>query len=240
MRINRILSHPGTYALACTILFTSSLAASSIGAGQANIDGAVTVTQTTISFFGNSGVDPNVFNIGTGTGSFAGLTTPDSIMDLTNGPVTGDVSVIAFAFFTASTGLVTFDLTHIDPGTGTLAGCSDNTVGNVCTPAGSPFTLSQVTATSVGFAFSIEGWAYTGTSDTGESPAQALFTGQQVPGTITGVLSALETNGSFSNSYSSTFSVTEAETPEPGTLGMFLIGAGLLGMGVLRSRRQAF
>jgi hypothetical protein len=237
MRINRSLCDPRTYVVACTILFANSLSATAIGVGQANIDGSVTVTATTISFFNNSGVTPNIFNVDTGSGSFAGLTTPDSIMNLSGGPVTGNTSVMDFASFTATPGLIFFDLSHIDPGTGTLAACSSNTVGNVCTPAGSPFTLSQVTPTTVAFTLSLEGWFYTGVSSTGETLGQGLFTGQQVPGTITGILATLSSVGSISNSYSATFS-TLPPVPEPGTLASFLIGAGLLAMGVYRRRRH--
>jgi len=220
------------------MLFASNLLATSIPFGQASIDGSVTVTYTTISFFGNNGMVPDIFNIDSGSGSFAGLTTPVSVKDLTGGPITGSISVIDFATFTAAIGLINFDLTNIDPGTGTLAQCADNTVGNVCTPTDSPFTLTQVTPTTVAFAVSIEGWAYTGMSSTGESAAQGVLTGQQVPGTITGILQELASSGHITNSYSASFSADTA--PEPGTFAMFLIGGGLLGTGVLRGRRKRF
>jgi hypothetical protein len=158
-------------------------------------------------------------------------------MDLTGGPVTGNITVIDFASFTTAIGLITFDLNNIDPGNGTLAQCSDNTVGNVCTPTGSPFSLTQTTPTTVSFTFSMEGWAYTGTSATGESAAQGLMSGQQVPGTITEVLSTLATDGSFSNSFAASFS-TLPSVPEPGTSARLLIGVGLLGVGVFYGRWQ--
>ena len=236
MKITRILSHSGAYAVACTILFASSSLAEPILFGQASIDGAVTVTNTTVSFSANNGGAANAFNIDSYSGSFATLT-GGSIQNLINGPVTGNTSIPGFATFQTTAGLITFDVNHIDPGTGTSAACSDNTVGSVCTPAGSPFTLTQG-ANGVSFTFSVEGIAYTGMSSGGDSPADGLFTGQQVPGTITEVLGTLASNGgtgSFSNSYSASFS---ADAPEPGTFATFLIGAGLLGMGVIRSRRQ--
>jgi len=238
MRIKGILSQPGAYAVTFAMMFfANSLAAATIGAGLASIDGAATVTNTTVLFFSNTAV-PNVYDVNTGSGSFAGITTPDSIMNLTGGPITGNISVVDFITFTTALGLINFDLTHIDPGTGTAAACLSNTVGNVCTPAGSPFTISQITPTTVGLALSVEGWAYTGTSATGETGLQGLFTGQQVPGTITEVINELGITGSFTNSYSASFSTTTSSTPEPGTLGTFLIGTGLVGLGLFRRRKS--
>jgi len=224
------------------MLFTSSAMADAIiPAGTANIDGTVTVTTTSVMFANSLGTANNVFDTGSGSGAFTGLTSPDSIKNLTGGPVTGPDSVIDFATFTTNIGLVNFDLVSIDPGYGTLAGCTNNTVGNTCTTTGSPFTLTQVSANTVAFTFSLEGVFYTGSSAGGTSQGIGLFTGQQVPGTITGVLATLKNTGSFSNTYSATFSeFGVSSTPEPGTLVMFLTGLGLVGIVPLRRAGRAF
>jgi hypothetical protein len=211
-----------------------------IPAGTANIDGTVTVTTTTVSWFNSAGTVGGVYDVGSGTGAFTGLTTPDSIADLTGGPVTGPVSIVDFATFTTNLGLINFDITNIDPGYGTLANCASNVVGSSCTTPGSPFTLTQVSPFTVAFTFSVEGVFYTGSSAGGSTPGVALFTGQQVPGTITEVLNVLQTTGSFSNTYSATFSEAGTpSTPEPGTFAMLLGGIGLVGIGQIRRAGRA-
>jgi hypothetical protein len=218
----------------------SAMADAIIPAGVANIDGTIVVTTSTLTFFDSAGLNSGVFDLGSGSGAFTGLTAPDSIAGLTGGPATGPVSVIDFVTFTANIGLIHFDLTNIDPGFGTISGCTSNAVGNNCTTPGSPFTLTQVSANTVAFTFSLEGVFYTGSSAGGTSPGVALFTGQQVPGTITGVLATIFSTGSISNTYSATFSeVGVSETPEPGTLVMFLTGLLLVGIVPLRRAGRA-
>jgi hypothetical protein len=237
MKTKRLLSCSGiAVCIAAGMgVFADNAGATAIIGGQANFDGSVTVSDTTIDFFNNASV-ANVYNVNTGFGSFAGLSTPDSILNLTMGPITGPTSVVGFLTATTSIGVIKFDITNIDPGTGTLAACSSDSPGSTCTPAGSPFTLTQASADTVGFTFSAEGIAYTGQSSTGSTPAQILLTGQQVPGTITEVLVSLENNGTFSNTFSGAISVG---APEPGTLAEILIGCCFVGLGSLRRRRAA-
>ena len=224
---------PGLIAMTAFLaLMTSmSLSATPVATGVANIDGTVLVNTSGVFFFNNSNV-ANQFNAAPSTGSYSGLT-GGTIDNLTGPPVTGPVSIIDFATFNATIGTINFDLTNIFAGVGTNAACGSNTVGNVCTPTGSPFTLTQ-TNTGVTVTLALSGVAYVGTSATGSTPTNGLFTAQViVPGTITSVLSEVGSSTLPLQTYSATFASTAV--PEPATSG--LIGAALLGLGLLRTRR---
>jgi hypothetical protein len=199
--------------------------------GVANINGTVLVGTSGISFFNNL-VVPNQFNAAPSTGSYAGLT-GGTIQNLTGPPVTGPDLIANFATFLVPTGNVIFDLQNIFAGVGTVPNCGNNSVGSVCTPPGSPFTLTQTQA-GVTVTLSMSGIAYTGTAASGASPTTGLFTAQvTVPGTITSVLQAVATNTLPLQTYSASF--TSTPVPEPATFG--LIGAALLGLGLFKSRR---
>jgi hypothetical protein len=135
-------------------------------------------------------------------------------------------------------GPIKFDLQTLAAGFGTLAGCGSNAIGSLCTPTGSPITLAQVGLSSVSISLSGNGIAYTGTSGTGSSPTVVSFTSQNnVPGTITAILAAVQTANGFTNSVSATYSTTGPTTvPEPMTLSM--MGFGLIGLGLIARRRK--
>lgn len=194
-----------------------------------------------IFFYNLADTVANAFNAGVGTGTYAGQT-GGTIQNLLGAATTGPISVANFATFFVPTGNVIFDLQNIFPGVGTAPQCTSNTVGNVCTPPGSPFSLTQ-TNTGVTITLALSGIAYTGTAASGSSPTGGLFTAQVVvPGTITGVLAqfapcaagqATGCGGMIDQTYSATFSSTAV--PEPATFG--LLGASLLALGIFRRRR---
>jgi hypothetical protein len=229
--------------LAVGIVASSSAFATTIiippgGTAVANIEGCVLVNPSGVFFSGSSlCTTSNVFTPGSpDTGSYAGVT-GGTIQNLVGPPQTGSVSIVDFLTFTAPGGTVHFDLTHIDPGFGNLAGCASDAVGSMCTPTGSPFTLVQQTSNKVLISLGLDGLAYLGTSASGSDATAASFSTQVVPGTITSILAAVQTPGGFQSSYSATFaSVAAPAIPEPGTY--ILFGLGLISVASVRRRAR--
>lgn len=231
----------GASAVVC-LAFAGSASATSIIAGVANITGSVTVTSNAINFAPTFGVPP----MASETGAFVGLT-GGTIGTLSvppyaalTGPVTSPLGVDFITFSTGLTTPIDFDLTFIQPGVGTLAACVSNTVGNNCTPANSPFTLTQL-ASGVEVGLTLDGNSYTGSSATGTTPTAGVFSAQIVidGGTITGVLAALAAGSVSGQTYSASFIATPTvtSTPEPSTGISFLFGAGLIGLSSAGCRR---
>jgi hypothetical protein len=149
-------------------------------------------------------------------------------------------NIVDWAEFSGTAaGLIKIDLNTLNAGFGSLAGCSSNAIGSLCTPTGSPITLAQVGTNSVSISLSGNGIAYTGTSGSGSSPTIISFTSQNnVPGTITSILALVLSAGGFTNSVSATYSSTGPTTvPEPMTLSM--MGLGLVSLGLIARRRKS-
>lgn len=227
MRINRFIT-AGLLALPLSLLSISANAAAVTGVS--NIAGSVTVTANSINF------NPS-FTSTTGgleTGSFAGLT-GGTIGSLTGGPATGVVNNPGFINFSQGVAApITFDLTFIAPGTGTLSGCGTSAVGSSCTPTGSPFTLFQLSSNTVVASLQLNGEAYTAPKSSGFSFATGIFSTQfVVPGTIPDILAQLQTTGVIGTTYSASF--TASPVPEPAS--MLLMGLGLMGAGLVARRK---
>jgi hypothetical protein len=215
-------------------LISGSAFATAIGTGESNTAGTVTVNSSGITFSGFIPTAPLALDQ---TGSYAGTTS------VTQGSLTGtptlSPNIVGWATFTgAAGGPIIFDLQTIDPGFGTLAGCSSDALGSECTPsATSGITLVQSAVganPSVSITFVGTGIAYTGTSAS-SSPTVVSFTSQNnVPGTITGILAEVA-NGGFTDSVSATYDSTST-VPEPATLSM--MGLGLVGLGVIGRRKR--
>lgn len=222
------LVRKGVTLVGALALISGSAFATSIGTGEVNTAGTVLVNSTGIYFSNFTAPGPN-------TGSYTG-TTLVTQNNLTGAP-TLTPNITGWATFMTPGGTIVFDLQTINPGYGTVAGCSSNAIGSTCTPsATSGITLTQVSATSVSISFGGSGIAYIGTSSSGSSPTVVSFTSQNnVPGTITAILAEVA-NGGFTDSVSATYDSTRVSSvPEPMTFS--LMGVGLLGLGIFSRRR---
>jgi hypothetical protein len=147
-------------------------------------------------------------------------------------------------------GTVFFDLTGIVI-PGPFGDCSSAALNNSCNPGGgSPFDLLQVTADQVSVSFSVDEIAYTGTSATGSTPYDGIFTTQlsgdlpTVAGnpfsgdadTIPDILDFFAAGGAIT----ATWSATESPAAIPEPMSFVLLGSGLVGMALWsrRSRRS--
>jgi hypothetical protein len=219
--------------LATAAFFNASSARAEAVTGQANIAGNVNVDLTSIVFNPTFTNTPGALE----TGSFAGLT-GGTIMSLTGGPRTGTVNVPNFISFNLGVARpVTFDLTFIAPGVGTQAACASSTPGSLCTPNGSPFTLLQLTSSTVVATLQLNGSAYTGSAATGTSATTGVFSTQTVVGgTLPQILASLNAGQSLNGiTYSASF--IASPVPEPGS--MLLMGLGLSAAGLIARRKKA-
>jgi len=245
-------------------LFSTTAFANTIASGTANITGEVDVSgcisgcslAAGIYFFNGNDSVPQGFTAGSSSGPFTNLQNGDGtvnggrLLNLLGAPVTGTLGtpIVQEATFNVGNGAgneISFDLTAIFAGTGTNAACATNVIGAVCTPTGSPFTLTQnggngngnvcSVACSVSYTLNLGGIMYTGLSTTGSDTASGIFTAQaSTPGTLTSVLAAvLSSGGLVDQTFSASF--TANAVPEPGTWVMILSGLGMVALSV-RSR----
>ena len=225
-------------AIAAAVALTIGIPASGYGAtvtGDLNATGSVRVTATSIDFLPLDGGDGNIRPEpeDPGTGSFAGLGGEVGlIQDLFLGPNPVGVPFSLPDWITFDNGL-TFELTFIEPGT--EGPCLPG--ADACTPPNSPFDLAN-TSTGWTGSFDVRGFVSDG-SDSDPSAFTGTFSTQQSNGdTIDDVLAFFAQNGFVQASYSAHFDVKPegpAPIPEPGSV--FLIGAGLLGLGFIRRRK---
>jgi hypothetical protein len=142
---------------------------------------------------------------------------------------------------------IDFDLEDIRfNGATAIGGCSGSaatSAGDTCTPANSPFTLtnglvdpSNGMVDTVSIAMTVDAWGYTGSSGTDYSAATAyigIFTTQQAiqGANIQSILTTIADGDSVNASWSATFTPV-SEVPEAPSF--ILAGAGLLGIGCFR------
>ncbi len=207
--------------------------------GEANFSGTATVNMNGI-FFNATGTGnettQNPFVVSApNTGSFSGLTS-GSITNIVGLPPVGSHPITDFMTFNVSSGTILFDLQTILPGVGTAGACTSDTMGNVCTPPNSPFTLTQTSADTVSISLVLKGTAYMGTSSSGTAVGTGIYTTQVVNGTITSLIAASGTAAGFTHSFSATVgAVAPTVIPEPASL--LLMGVGLLGAALVGRRK---
>ena len=102
---------------------------------------------------------------------------------------------------------------------------------------GSPFTLLQLTSSTVVATLQLNGSAYTGSAATGTTPTVGVFSTQLVaPGTIPAVLAQLAAGGVTGITYSASF-IASPTNPVPEPASMLLLGLGLVGAGLVARRK---
>lgn len=171
-----------------------------------------------------------------GNGDFMGIGgTQGTIEDLdsTNNPV--GVPFVDDNFLTAATQPSwNFSLRYIFPGSGTAAGCT-NVAGDVCTPFGSPFTITNLNGGGASVALRLSGVVSDGSGDPASNFTGA-FTTQFTTLTAADLLAQIASLGYVQSSHSANFDVNVTAVPEPATLA--LLGGGLSAFAFLRRRRQ--
>lgn len=199
--------------------------------------GGVTVTSTTIDWTLPAG-DPNgcmqsggVTNV-TYTGGGPLVAGVSGLMkDLTLATV---FPVIDYMTFTGN-GNLHLNLTSIGPGVGNTVCATTFGSGPDCSVfAGSPFILSP-TATGTSVTLSVFGVATDGSAQT--TVWSGGYTTQITGVTAAAIQSNILAGGSLASTYSASFVV--GEIPEPGTIGMVLLGGLLIGGARLYRRRRS-
>ncbi len=219
------------------LLFTVPAHATTVN-GTSNFLGNVTFSETSIQF-----APTFVTTFGAQeTGSFTGLT-GGTIQSLNGGPTTGSLPVPRVAFINFTGGVatpITFDLTYIAPGAGTVAECLNPALGSSCTPTGSPFTFIQIASNTVVASLQFNGLSYTANSASGTSPTVGLFSTQTaINGTLPDLYALLLGGGSIKGAtYAASFVAAQgpSNAPEPSTITLF--GLGLLTTGLTVYRRK--
>jgi hypothetical protein len=232
------------------VLGCGALSASPIN-GTLQLGGTFTIGPTFLNFCAAPGpcaAAPGAWNSpASGTGDLSAYTGNGLLTNLSQGtePV-GTLlpgNGVPFLIFTGgaavgggsnpATPTIEFFITEVFAGVGTAANCASGGVGTLCTPTGSAVTLlngpggnSSATITAVGLAENLT---------TGEFDALQIVLTSQFNTTYEQVVSTEQTFGSVTNTFSAVFAATSV--PEPSSMAMMAIGAGLV-LFAARRRKQ--
>jgi hypothetical protein len=246
-------------AIVTLFLVTSALVSAFADVMPITDSGLLNITNSPVSTLGITGLTtPLCLNFGGGT-TCAGMTHPmdvagagnsnlfvspgtGSIKDLnTTGALTDFETVTGAGALTGQT--IHFDLTSVVVNGSTASGnCNSNAPLNSCQPANSPFALMENAAGTVlfiGFNVLLDG--YTGSSSTGSTPYEGVFTTQQAglfSGTgacsgkaadITNFISCEAAGGTLDVNWSATEAPVPIQpTPEP--ISLVFLGSVLLAL----------
>lgn len=207
--------------------------------GVLSVSGLVQVDATSMDFLPDNGGIGEIQANATGqTGYFSGLAGnvgSAKDLDVAGQPVDMPFSLAGFLTF-ASMPDLSFELTYILPGSGTMQACgAPASAGQSCTLTGSPFTLTNVTGSS-----SIASLVLQGLVRDGSGGPVSKFVGaysMSFPSqSLQEVLATLSSDGSVTQFFTANFDV--AAIPEPGTLPLLLVAG--LALSARRSQRKQF
>jgi hypothetical protein len=207
--------------------------------------GSVEISTGSIAFYPLGGATGD-YSVGPpDTGIFSGLVgTSGTITNLNSAaePINTLVNIPDFMTFAGAPNL---SLTLTELVGGTFATCAipppPPAAGQSCTPAGTPYNLTNLTPTSSSAAFTIDGFVVDTNNPTVNTAFFGIFTTQFANENFQQVINALETGGVVDATYSAQFITTPVTgTPEPGTMFSFLAGGLiLLGIGSFGKRIHA-
>ena len=217
------------------LVLTSALVASIPAfADVLSTTGSVNISNSAVQFYPLGGASGS-FNVGApDTGVFAGLVgTNGDIQDLTTLPINTTINITDFMTF-ANAANLSITLTEINGGT--LPACSPSmaAAGQSCSPTGTPYNLSNQTATSSVGSASIQGYLVDSNHPGVLTPLTGIFSTQFVNMSYQQLVSTVDGGGSVDATYSAQF-VTSA-TPEPGTVLLLVSGFLMLGFAKFGTR----
>ena len=155
----------------------------------------------------------------------------------------GTAFISQFESVSSPLGTVFFDLTSIPAATPPASNdCSSGNVGSVCVPPSSPFTFLQKTSNQVDVSLAATLEAYTGSSSTGETPYNAIFSttlsGKLSDGSQVTIPDILNLEFNEHGTITSTWSASESPAPVPEPVFSWFAGAGLVSIFLARRRQS--